>query len=139
MVGTSTLLLVDDEEQILTALQRTLRREKYRLLCASTPHRALQILEDESVDLILTDYKMPRMSGLQLLAHAKRLQPDAARMLISGWSVLQHGEMAALGVAAVVPKPWEEAELKNALRKALLSGLPSRRHASLRGAPNTRR
>jgi CheY-like chemotaxis protein len=115
-----TLLLVDDEERILTALHRTLRREGYTLLTASTPQRAIRILEDEQVDLILTDHKMPGMSGLELLDHAARLQPNAARLLITGWApAVSRSEIESLGVAAIVPKPWKDTELKGALEEAL--------------------
>jgi CheY-like chemotaxis protein len=115
-----TLLLVDDEERILTALHRTLRREGYALRTASTPQRAIRILEDERIDLILTDHKMPGMSGLELLEHAARLRPLAARLLITGWAQgVSRDEIESLGIAAIVPKPWKDAELKGALEEAL--------------------
>jgi response regulator RpfG family c-di-GMP phosphodiesterase len=115
-----TLLLVDDEERILTALHRTLRREGYALLTASTPQRAIRLLEEERVDLILTDHKMPGMSGLELLEHASRLQPSAARLLITGWAqAVTRDEIESLGICAIVPKPWKDSELKDALHKAL--------------------
>jgi len=115
-----TLLLVDDEERILAALHRTLRREGYSLLTATTPQRALRLLEEERVDLILTDHKMPGMTGVELLARAARLQPDAARLLITGWAqAVSREEIASLGIAAIVPKPWRDDELKDALQQAL--------------------
>jgi CheY-like chemotaxis protein len=127
-----TLLLVDDEERILTALHRTLRREGYALLTASTPQRAIRILEDERIDLILTDHKMPGMSGLELLEHAARLRPLAARLLITGWAqAVSRDEIESLGIAAIVPKPWKDAELKGALEEALAPF----RERQLRDAP----
>ena len=116
----STLLLVDDEEKILSALRRSLRREPYDVLTATSPREALRILDTQPVDLILTDHKMPRMSGVELLHEAARLQPKAARLLITGWSqAVDDAEIEALEIAAVLPKPWEDAELKKALREAL--------------------
>jgi CheY-like chemotaxis protein len=114
------LLLVDDEERILAALQRTLRREGYVLFTAETPQRAIQLLEDEPVDLVLTDHKMPGMSGLDLLRRARDLQPTASRLLITGWAqAVRQEEIDSIGITAIVPKPWRDAELKEALRKAL--------------------
>jgi CheY-like chemotaxis protein len=70
-----TLLLVDDEERILSALRRALRREGWRLLATSDPAEALRWLESEPVDAILSDHKMRGMSGLELLEAAARLRP----------------------------------------------------------------
>ncbi len=82
---TPTLLVVDDEARILSALRRSLRREGWRVLTASTPDEALRLLEEEPIDAVLSDHKMPRMSGLELLEVAARCRPNAARILISGW------------------------------------------------------
>ncbi len=80
------VLLVDDEEQILASLCRSLRREGYELVTARTPREALGILEEQDFDAVLTDYKMPGMTGVELLAVVARLQPNAGRLLITGWS-----------------------------------------------------
>jgi response regulator RpfG family c-di-GMP phosphodiesterase len=115
-----TLLVVDDEERILSALRRSLRREGWRVLTAGTPDEALRILDEEPIDAVLSDHKMPRMSGLELLEIAARRRPDAARILISGWpDEIPAERLAALGVRALVPKPWDDAELKRILREAL--------------------
>ncbi len=115
-----TVLIVDDEDRILASLQRTLRREGYRLLLAQSPREALRLLNDEPVDLVMSDHKMPGMSGPELLSRAADLRPRAVRMLITGWpQALDAAEIEALGIAAVITKPWEDAELKGALREAL--------------------
>ena len=115
-----TLLIVDDEARILSALQRALRREGWRVLTAGTPDEALRLLETEPVDAILTDHKMPRMSGLDVLEVAARRRPAAVRLLISGWpDEIPPARMAALGIRAVIPKPWDDAELKAILRASL--------------------
>jgi response regulator RpfG family c-di-GMP phosphodiesterase len=112
------LLLVDDEERILAALRRTLRREGFEILCAESPASALALLEERAVDVILSDHKMPGMSGLALLARAARLRPGAARLLITGWpEEVPPAELARVGVAALVPKPWDDAELKATLHR----------------------
>jgi len=113
------LLLVDDEPRILSALRRCLRREPYELLCAETYAEALRLLETQPVDLVLTDHKMPGMTGLQLLARAASLRPRAIRMLITGWTEsIPEPEIRAVGVRSVISKPWQDAALKEALREA---------------------
>lgn len=115
--GPATLLLVDDEVRILSALRRVLRREGYRLLTAETPEQALRILDEQAVDVIVTDQKMPGMSGLQLLAEAARRRPEARRLLITGWTEeVPREQIEALGIRAMIPKPWDDAELKATLR-----------------------
>ena len=115
-----TLLLVDDESRILSALCRTLRREGYRILAAAGPAEALRLLEAEPVDAILTDHTMPGMSGLELLETAARRRPAAARLLITGWpDAIPGARLASLGIRALIPKPWDDAELKQTLRDAL--------------------
>jgi response regulator RpfG family c-di-GMP phosphodiesterase len=117
---TPTLLVVDDEARILSALRRSLRREGWRILTASTPDEALRMLDEEPIDAVLSDHKMPRMSGLEVLEVAARRRPNAARILISGWpDEIPAERLAALGVRALVPKPWDDAELKRILRAAL--------------------
>ena len=117
------VLVVDDEERILASVKRSLRREGYRLLTAQGPQQALRQLQDEPVDLIVSDHRMPGMSGLELLARAARLRPKAIRMLITGWAeAISDQQIEALEIRAVIPKPWEDAELKNTLRQALSSG-----------------
>lgn len=115
-----TLLVVDDEVRILSAIQRSLRREGWRVLTAGTADEALRILDAEPVDLVLTDHKMPRMSGLDVLEAAAQRRPAAARLLISGWpDEIPPARMAALGIRALIPKPWDDAELKRILRESL--------------------
>ena len=115
-----TLLVVDDEACILSVLRRSLRREGWRVLTAGTPDEALRLLDEEPIDAVLSDQKMPRMSGIEVLEVAARRRPNAARILISGWpDEIPPERLAALGVHALIPKPWDDAELKRILRAAL--------------------
>jgi len=117
-VSPATLLFVDDEANILSALRRTLRREGYRILTAETPERALALLEAESVDLLVTDQKMPGMSGLQLLAEVHRRWPGTPRLLLTGWTqAVPPEQIRSLRIGAVIPKPWDDAELKRIVRE----------------------
>ena len=114
------LLLVDDEPRILSALVRALRREGYELLSAETPAEALRLAEQHAVDCVLSDHKMPGMTGLELMERLARVRPGAARLLITGWnSEIDPNELTRLNVQRVLSKPWEDADLKDALRTAL--------------------
>jgi adenylate cyclase len=114
------LLIVDDEVRILSALRRALRREGYEILTAETAAEALRLLDEAPVDAILSDHKMPGMSGAQFLAEAARRCPGAARMIITGWTEeIPPERLEELGVCALVTKPWDDAMLKATLRRAL--------------------
>lgn len=114
------LLIVDDEERILNALSRSLRREGYTILTAQTAERVRELLEQHPVDVVLTDHKMPTTSGLEILGLASQLRPDAARLLISGWpEQVPPDRLADLGVRELLPKPWDDGELKRVLRSAV--------------------
>jgi CheY-like chemotaxis protein len=117
-VSLATVLFVDDETRILSALQRGLRREGYRILVARSPERALEMLEAEAVDVLVTDQKMPGMSGLQLLERVASRWPGIRRELITGWpEEIPPERIAALDIRALLPKPWDDAVLKRVLQK----------------------
>jgi response regulator RpfG family c-di-GMP phosphodiesterase len=115
-----TLLIVDDEAQILSALKRTLRREGYEIVAVESATAALRTLDERWVDAILSDHKMPGMSGVQLLARAAEMRPDIVRMLITGWTnEIPPERLEEVGVCALVTKPWDDAKLKATLRAVM--------------------
>jgi response regulator RpfG family c-di-GMP phosphodiesterase len=116
--STPVLLLVDDETRILSALRRTLRREGYEILTAESVAEALRTLGSRKVDLVLTDQKMPGMSGLEFLAQVASRYPDVARLLITGWpEEIPSDQIEVLGIRALIPKPWDDQELRSVLRE----------------------
>ncbi|HJO23309.1 MAG: response regulator [Myxococcota bacterium] len=120
MPDAPALLIVDDEARILSALRRALRREGYEIVTAETVADALRILDERPVDGILSDHKMPGMSGVQFLEEASRRRPDAVRMIITGWTEeIPSARLEEAGVCALVTKPWDDARLKATLRRAL--------------------
>lgn len=126
----SRILIVDDEESILRALRRLLSRtpcaagdKVYRLEveCFSTPSAALEQSRAVAYDLVLSDYRMPEMDGVQFLKAFRALQPDCARLILSGYADLD-GLIAAIndvGISRFLAKPWNDYELVAAVGQAL--------------------
>lgn len=122
--GDLTILLVDDEPNILLALQRLLRRETFRMVTANSGEEALKLLAQlSSVALILSDQRMPLMNGAELLSRSRELAPDAVRMLLTGYSDLGDAVDAINrgGISRYLNKPWVDAELLQAVRGAVES------------------
>lgn len=109
-----TLLLVDDEESILSSLKRLLRREPYLVLTANGGQAGLDELAGRRVDVIISDQRMPGMSGVEFLRRAKELYPDTVRMVLSGYADLQ-SITDAINEGAIykfLSKPWDDDALK---------------------------
>lgn len=108
-----TLLLVDDERPILNALIRLLRKEPYRVVTASSGEDALEILDDREVQVVVSDFRMPGMSGIELLREVKQRYPNTVRCVLSGYAD-GHVIMDSINVGEVyrfLPKPWEDDDL----------------------------
>ena len=116
-----TVLLVDDEENVLKSLLRVLRREPYRLLSAPGAAQALELLEREEVQLIVSDQRMPGMSGTEFLARARELNPDTIRIILTGFSDLKTAEDAInrVEIYRFLFKPWNDEDLKATIRQGL--------------------
>lgn len=115
-----TLLLVDDEENVLAALRRLLRAEGWLVLSATSAEEALQLMARHEVDVILSDQRMPGMTGVELLRRAKQLYPETIRLVLSGYTELQ-SITEAINEGAIykfLAKPWDDAELRAHLREA---------------------
>lgn len=126
-----SVLIVDDEEMVITSLRAYLRLETdYNIEGMTDPEDAAKYLEANAVDVIVSDYLMPKMNGIQLLALAKQLQPEATRVLLTGHADKQSAIQAIneVGLYQYIEKPWENAQLlliiQNGIeRTQLLRGL----------------
>lgn len=87
MSSSVRILFVDDEERILRSLALQFRRQ-YEVITESDPLRALERLKDESVQIIVSDQRMPGMSGAELLARSREIAPECLRILLTGYSDL---------------------------------------------------
>ncbi|MGD9008995.1 MAG: response regulator, partial [Desulfobacteraceae bacterium] len=118
-----TLLLVDDELSILKSLKRLLRKEKYQILTATNGREALDVLAhtDEDVSLIISDQRMPEMSGAQFLAEAVNIAPDSVRFLLTGYADLNAvADAVNKGrIHRYITKPWNDDEINELIRMAL--------------------
>lgn len=115
-----TLLLVDDEDNILSALRRVFRREGYRILCADGGEAALGLLNEHEVGVIVSDQRMPGMSGVDFLSRVKARYPDTVRIVLSGYTELE-SITEAINRGAIykfLTKPWEDDLLRDHVREA---------------------
>lgn len=131
---TPTILIVDDERSIVNALRRSLGRLGFHVLCAESGEAALALLgeivgrEGAGSDgghglpqVVLSDYRMPRMDGVSFLAQVKERWPAIQRVLITGFADLEAIERAVnvAGIYRFVNKPWEELRLLSTVRSAV--------------------
>lgn len=115
------LLIVDDEIEVIESLRRTLRREPYNVLTATSALTALEMLEERSVDLLLSDIDMPGMDGLELVAEVRQRHPEIVRMVLTGDASLS-SVLTAINTGEVhryFLKPWDNEELRSMLARAL--------------------
>ena len=116
-----TILCVDDEENILHSIKRLLRKEGYGLLTASSGKEALKLLEENDVHLVLSDQRMPQMSGTEFLAEVKAKYPDMIRIILTGYTEVDSiTESINKGnIYKFFLKPWNDQNLKLEIGKAL--------------------
>ncbi|WP_213994757.1 EAL domain-containing protein [Arsukibacterium sp.] len=120
--GTKSILLVDDEENILSALSRLLRKEGYQILTSSSAAQAFEILALHQVQVIVSDQRMPGMSGTEFLSQVKDMYPDTIRIVLSGYTDLK-SVTEAINKGAIykfMTKPWQDDELRQEIKKAFL-------------------
>lgn len=105
-----TLLLVDDEENITSALARLLRGSGYTILRASSGRQGLELLASHQVGVIISDQRMPEMTGVEFFGKVKGLYPKTVRMVLSGYADLESVKEAINrgAIYKYITKPWDE-------------------------------
>lgn len=114
MSGPSRLLIVDDEPFVLSALTRLLRRDGYEVVTAPGPTRGIELLQAQGVGVIVSDYRMPEMDGVEFLRRAREIVPDAIRIILSGYAET-HAILSAVnngGIHKYLTKPWNDEQLR---------------------------
>jgi response regulator RpfG family c-di-GMP phosphodiesterase len=115
-----TILMVDDEESILSSLKRLFRRDGYRILTANSGMQGLEILAGNTVDVIISDQRMPNMTGVEFLRQVKQLHPETVRIVLSGYTEL-NSITEAINEGAIykfLTKPWDDEQLRLNVQEA---------------------
>jgi two-component system response regulator HydG len=115
-----TVLIVDDQESIRLALSRMLSKEGYEVLLAAEGEKALDILREKKVNVMLSDLKMPKMDGMQLLKASKLVKPEVEVILITAHGTIEKAVGAMKdGAYDFISKPFKKIVINNMIRKAM--------------------
>ena len=114
------ILFIDDEQSVLNALKRSMRKEGYQLHLTTDVEDALRLIGSEHIDVVVSDHLMPAMTGIEFLALSARLHPDVIRIMLTGQADVDMA-IRAINEGQVnrfLTKPWDDAQLKFVLRDA---------------------
>lgn len=116
-----TILFVDDEPNVTAGLKRAFWREPYKIVRAGSAKEALDILTNHEIDVVVSDERMPEMSGSEFLAVVREKFPDTIRIILTGQATLEAAIRAINGgeVYRFFTKPCNEVDLKVTIRQAL--------------------
>jgi len=115
----SKILLVDDESNVLRAIARLLR--EYDITALTSAEEALLVAKEVKFDLVILDYRMPGMNGVEFLIKLMTIQPQTIRMILTGYADLESAQTAIneAGVYRFINKPWNNVEITNAVKSGL--------------------
>jgi len=115
------ILIVDDEEDLTWSISKGLTREThgFEILCANSGTMALDILSQKAVDLLVTDLRMPGMSGSELIQKVKRSYPKIKVIIMTAYSHLENTDRKHGNAMPMIEKPFEIHELRNLINKSL--------------------
>ena len=135
MKQSRTLLLVDDEAGVLSALKRLLRQDGYDILTALSGEQGLEFLASHPVDVIMSDQRMPGMSGVEFLRRAKIMRPETVRLVLSGYSDLQAvtDSVNEGAIYKFLSKPWDVDVLRATIASAFHLKESSRQEPMAKG------
>jgi serine phosphatase RsbU (regulator of sigma subunit) len=119
---TPSILIVDDEDMVLSSLRGVFALQTdYDVYEANTPKAAIETVARTPIDVVISDFLMPEMNGIELLKEVKRLQPDSVRLLLTGYADKENAIKAIneVGLYHYLEKPWDNDALLNIVRRAL--------------------
>jgi len=120
--STASILLVDDEEMVLSSIKSFFAIETdYKLATYTSPIKALQVIEENRFDLVISDYLMPEMDGITFLAKVKEKRPLIPRILLTGYADKENAIKAInnVGLYQYIEKPWDNEDLRLIIRNGL--------------------
>ena len=120
--GEETILIVDDEEMVLTSLNAYLSLETdYHVVTYTSAATALEYVAREKVDIVISDYLMPEMDGISFLAKVRDLQPEAPRIILTGYADKENAikGINEVGLYQYIEKPWDNDDLRLIIRNGL--------------------
>ena len=116
------IVLVDDEDIVLTSLNSFLMLEtEYEHVSFTSANKALKYIEENEIDLVISDYLMPEMDGISLLAKVRELQPEVPRIILTGYADKENAIKAIneVGLFQYIEKPWDNNDLLLIIRNGL--------------------
>ncbi|MCP4632937.1 MAG: sigma-54-dependent Fis family transcriptional regulator [candidate division Zixibacteria bacterium] len=114
------ILIVDDAATTVEVLQRNLTSQGYKVFTASAVEEAMKVLDSTSIDLVITDYKMPKVSGLDLIRYVRENLKNTEVMMITGYATINGAvEAVKMGAEEYLSKPFTDDELFEAIRRIL--------------------
>jgi two-component system, NtrC family, sensor kinase len=128
-----TVLVVDDEVNVQKSLRRLFLDTDYKVLVANSGLEGLAYLDKEPVHLVISDYRMPEMNGVEFLAKVKAEHPDTVRIILSGFADVE-AVVDAINQGAIykfLAKPWNDQELLSTVKRALEHSFLQRENATL--------
>ncbi len=128
LVMNPAILLVDDEKSVCSALKRTFRNSKFNVFEANNGKQALDVLQKNTIDVVLSDQRMPGMSGTQLLTIVKNRYPSVGRIILSGQSDVNDltDAINEANIYKFLPKPWNDQYLLETVNNAIPKKIPNR-------------
>jgi two-component system NtrC family response regulator len=133
MMEQKTVLLVDDDESLRRVVEYNLREDGYQVLTAADGRTGLQRFQESSVDLVVTDVRMPEMTGFELLTQLKSMQPDLPVIVLTAHGTIDAAvEAMKAGAFDYLTKPFSRDQLQAAVRKALELGALASENRQLR-------
>ncbi len=128
---TPKILFVDDDPNVLKSLQKVTQDEDWSCHFLTSSREALGVLQSETIDLVVSDVMMPDMDGVQLATEIHNLYPGVVRIFLTGYASQEYVVKALVEGAAqqIIPKPWNDQELKEIIRSALRQCTQQKKHS----------
>jgi len=123
MIRKHTILVVDDEELFLEYIKSMFSGESYTVITASSGKQGLEILKQQSVNMVISEYKIPLMNGLEFLEKVRIIYPDVLTVMVTDQADVNLAIRAIneAGVYKFLLKPWDDIDFKNTIKRTLES------------------